>query len=141
LKHRSLVIAIAVACIEPVEPAVAGSLNTTLNVGCPASAAAGTAINMSLGLVNNEPTGLSVRVISGFAGNANGTLGGLGIYGPQIITETVVNALSTSNVVVPAPPALPPALVGSVATYVVIAEWQGGVDTNIDACLVNVQAQ
>lgn len=139
LKFRTLMFATLATCVVPVGSALA-NLNTSLSVTCPPTASSGATINMDLQLVNNEPSDLSVRVVSGIIGNANKTLGGVGIYGPQVATEQTVSAFSTKPVLsLPAPPALPPALVGTVATYIVIAEWNNGQDQNIKTCLVEVQ--
>lgn len=137
MKLLSLLLATVAACVLPVRPALA-KLDTSLNVSCPATAAAGTTIDMNVDLANNEASTLSVRLITSIAGNANGTLGGIGIYGPLVAVEKTVNAFSTSSASVPAPPALPSALVGTVATYIILAEWQGGEDSNLKTCMVEV---
>ena len=51
---------------------------------CPASATGGATVPIEVTIENEQCTAVNARVISSVVGNANGTLGGLGVYGPQV---------------------------------------------------------
>lgn len=133
---QKLSILVVLAACMLATPALA--LDVDLAVQCPPSGIAGSRINAGVSLVNGEPTPLSVRLVSSIAGNANGTLGGVGIYGPLISDERTVGAFSSANPVIQVEPQLPAALVGTVATYLFIAEWEGGEESSVTTCLVEV---
>jgi hypothetical protein len=128
-----------------------------LKVACPAEAPAGTSISADLRFTNHNCTsGYDVRVISSIAGNANQSLGGVGIAGPVVVDSSISVPAGTPpfpggpcshtlDLTMPTPPVIPASLEGSVATFVLISEWDqlqfgvSGIDeTKVAQCMVNV---
>ena len=147
-----------------------------MRVVCPADAMAGTTLTVDLDLVNLQCLQNNVRVMSSITGNANDSLGGIGIFGP-VVAMTIPLAAATSNdppgictfgycsgdftscttdadcacqygaittvtsfADIPLTPAIPSSLVGTVATFILVAEANDGVSDALEVtqCLVNV---
>jgi hypothetical protein len=201
----------------------------SFEVDCLADAAAGSVITTDVHLENQKCSPVNVRVMSSISGNANQSVGGIGIWGP-VLADTITVAAATDNLpgtcgvtvwggtvcdgaggascstdtdcadgicrldwgtcddgtwgctsdldcdpgvscvfecegqwvscdtnadclcqlvtpeitdeLVLTPPAIPSSLVGTVATFILIAEANGGAskDTEVGHCLVNVTA-
>ena len=149
---------LAAAFVFTVGPAVAA--NVEMDVDCPAGAPALSTISTDFHLVNEECSEATVRFFSSIVGNADQSLGGLGINGPVVVdtgTPIVVPAAidnfppgcfdvspGVTDVTLDTPPAIPATLSGTVATFVLITEWdiagRPGKTTVLRECLVDVQA-
>lgn len=146
---------LAISLLLAVHPAVANTVE--LGVDCPAEAAAGSSITADLHFRNQNCTsGYNVRVISSIAGNADQSLGGIGIGGPVVVDSSIAvpagtppfpggPCLATVDLTLPTPPAIPASLEGTVATFVLISEWDQlqfgvpGIDaTEVAQCMVNI---
>lgn len=66
--------------------------NVDLDAICPATANAGQAVTVTFTLKNKECTDQDVRLLSSVVGNADQTLGGLGLYGPVVADSTTLPA-------------------------------------------------
>jgi hypothetical protein len=147
---------LAATLMAAVGPAMA-DLDVAMQLDCPAEATAGSTITTNLHLENRECSVSSVRVISSIAGSADQSLGGFGIFGPVVADPMISVPAATeiipgngcwplnitpgvNDVAVLTPPAIPGSLVGTVATFVLIAEWDDGVseETEVAQCLVNI---
>jgi hypothetical protein len=138
-------------------PAIATG-RVELRVSCPAEAAAGSTITAELRLSNHScfSGGYNVRVMASIAGNADQSLGGVGIAGPVVVAPSINVPEGTPpfpgspcsnsvDVSIAVPPAIPMSLEGRVATFILISEWdqvQFGVvgtdETEVAQCMVNV---
>jgi hypothetical protein len=86
---------LAVALLVVVHPAWA-ELGFEMEVDCLADATAGSTITTSLHLENQACSPINVRLMSSIAGNANQTVGGIGIWGP-VLADTITVAAATDN--------------------------------------------
>jgi hypothetical protein len=91
-----------------------------------------------------------VRLTSSIAGNPEGNFGAIGIFGPVIAASTISVPAGTgvlcatpgiTDVAVAIPPAIPASLVGTVATFLLVAEWDDGVTSGslVKECMVHVR--
>ena len=145
---------LAVAFLIAVHPAVGWAFDS--DVTCPADVTSGAEITAFLRLENDECTQAEVRLISSIVGNADQTLGGIGIQGPTVVESAITVPAGIDNFppgcfdvtpgifqdIVTISPAVPISLEGTVATLIVITEWRIGGQketTEVIQCLVNVQ--
>jgi hypothetical protein len=63
-----------------------------MQVDCPDEAVSGSTITTDLHLKNQECTPITVRLMSSIAGNANQSVGGIGIWGPVLADTITVDA-------------------------------------------------
>ena len=142
---------LAATLVLCVRPAMAG-LDVAVELDCPAEAAAGSEILATVHLENSEcGAEASVRLIASIAGNADQSLGGIGIAGPvvavtvPVLGDDCIGTPGTVDLTDPLPPEIPASLVGTVATFVLITEWDlpglapgTSKATRVNQCLVNV---
>jgi len=71
-------------------------LDVSASVSCPDTASADSTITMDVVLENHECTSaVTVRLVTAIAGNANGTLAGVGVYGPVLANPGVTVPAAT----------------------------------------------
>jgi hypothetical protein len=152
MKTLVTVLASALISLSFGSSAQAGPLR--ISVACPASEAAGNFLDIDVEFENRACSPASARLITSIAGNPSDSVGALGVYGPKLVQSGVAVPAATenspggcffgnvtpgiTNVATSALPALPAALVGTVATYVIVAEWNGGNVITVKECLVDV---
>jgi len=66
------------------------ALANGVSVSCPASAASGSNVTVEMSFENDECSAASVRVISSIVGNADNSLGGIGIHGPVVAEPMLI---------------------------------------------------
>jgi hypothetical protein len=129
------------------EQASAGNLLVSTRVNCPSSVTVGQNLTVDVHLENSECTSVNVRFFSAILGNADESVGGFGIHGPNAVgSPTVVSAGTCPfipgvlDLMLAASPVAPTSLQGKVATYLLISEWESGTRraTQVDHCLVEV---
>jgi hypothetical protein len=74
----------------------AADLDVKATVSCAATAAQNSTLTMNVHLESRECSPLTVRLVTAIAGNANGTLAGVGVYGPVVANQVVIPA-ATDN--------------------------------------------
>jgi hypothetical protein len=142
------------ACLETAAalllflPSASAEVDVHTRLGCPIETPARHPGALNVRLENGECSDYTVRLLSSFSANTSQTANGVGIYGPVHMFETVVPAANcqtlTPTIVEFSPllayPPAPDSLLGAIATFVVIAEWTGGVrsKTEIQQCLIPV---
>src|SRR5262245_55854514 len=127
IRRASLVL--GALCLLAVGPA-SGLTSVKAAITCPASAQVGENLGMNVHLQNDECAPATVRLITSIAGNANQSLGGLGVFGPLLAQEVVVPAATCSfpfttgvlDLVLDGPLAVPAAHVGTVELHVLLSE-------------------
>jgi hypothetical protein len=82
---------LAVTLLVIVNPAWAGAIGMNVD-NCPTDASAGSTISIDLTLTNKQCVPVTVRLMSSISGNANQTVGGIGIWGPMVADTIVVPA-------------------------------------------------
>lgn len=82
---------LAVALLMVVHPAWADA-DFDMEVDCPPSASSDSTITIAVSLVSRECSPLDVRFMSSIAGNADHTVGGIGIWGPVLAKTITVDA-------------------------------------------------
>ncbi|HKA15429.1 MAG TPA: hypothetical protein VKH41_10470 [Myxococcota bacterium] len=76
--------------------AAAADLRTKTSLACATTAAQGSTLTMNVHLESRECAPLTVRLVTAIAGNANGTLAGVGVYGPVVANQVIIPA-ATDN--------------------------------------------
>ena len=144
------IVALAVLLILFAPVAVAGVFDVSAT--CPTTAQANQAVVATVTLTNRSCSPGTARLITGVVGNGNQTLGGLGVYGPVVANPVVAIpaaidlfppdcydvTLGSNTFSLTTAPTLPTSLVGTVATIIIVAEFDGDAQTAITECLVEV---
>lgn len=68
------------------------SMGQGASVSCPTEANSGSKVAVTMSFENWECSAVSVRVMSSIVGNADNTLGGIGVFGPIVVASVVVPA-------------------------------------------------
>lgn len=87
---------LAVALLVMVHPAWADLDDFEMTVDCPTEAPAGSTILVDLQLENGQCLPVTVRLMSSVTGNANQSVGGIGVWGP-VVADTIVVAAAESS--------------------------------------------
>jgi hypothetical protein len=87
---------LAAMVLVGVHPAGGAGPDIDMTVDCPPSASAGSTITVDVSLKNRECSPVDVRLMSSIAGNANQSVGGIGIWGP-VLADTITVAAATDN--------------------------------------------
>lgn len=147
MKRSFSVALLAVVSTWLMAPVADAGVDVKTQVSCPAQASVGSTITVDFNLQNFECSAVNVRLISSIAGNAGGSLSGFGVFGPVVVEPSVVvpgsldcpvSSTETVDLSIPAPPAVPASMVGTVATYIFLSEWNDRSQTEVDQCLVEV---
>ena len=93
MKNLTRPLWLAVTLLVIVHPAWA---DLSFEVDCLADATAGSTITTDVHLENQECSPLDVRVMSSISGNANQSVGGIGIWGP-VLADTITVDAATDN--------------------------------------------
>ena len=116
-------------------------------LSCPPQSIPGDVVTMDVHLQNWDCSPHNVRLMTAVVGNAGRSVGGVGVFGPEVSAQVTVPAASCQTFytpgtldipAMPAYPAVHPFLAGTVATHLVISEWDGGLKTKIDQCRIPV---
>jgi len=152
MKENTSVILVFLLLLFSVAAAEAGDFDVELT--CPASVAAGTPLSADVKLINNDCYQRVVvdRAVAGIGGNAGGSLGSMGIWGPfnRNISATIVPKATCDqwgNVITPGKKSLPAfnivdsvpsSLAGTAAMAVFEVITQTGDGIGGESCLVEV---
>jgi hypothetical protein len=73
------------------------SMGQEASVSCPTEANSGSNVAVTMSFENWECSAVSVRVMSSIVGNADNTLGGIGVFGPIVVAPSVVVPAGTDG--------------------------------------------
>ena len=151
MKTWRVIVGLSALSFHAASPASAVVLEK-VDVSCPSQVQVGDTLTMNVHLENKHCAAADVRLMSGIAGNAADSVGGVGVFGPVVASQVVVPAATVScgstwatpgtlDLNLGAPPAAPAAHLGTVEVHLLISEWDVGTVpriTRVDQCLVEV---
>jgi hypothetical protein len=72
------------------------SMGQQTSLSCPTQENSGDMVSVTMSFENSECSAVSVRVMSSIVGNADNSLGGIGVFGPIVVAPSVVIPAGTN---------------------------------------------